>query len=165
MIGQAAPQEIPNKIPLSVARLAPAKDKTGRQISVDDKTKHLGGELNLPKDIPENSFVFVLFDSSRGEREMTQFRVAKNSAGSIELDSDNIPQITAKMINDKIPAAPDKKRDPSAISAGDELNFNDIGDTVFCMSLHLPMGKNLTGGEVVVVTPKMFGNYRKAELG
>lgn len=160
MIGAAPTEQTAKKIPLSLSRLSPAKDISGRQIVVEDKSRHRGGELNLPKDIPPNSYVLVLFDSVTGERETSEYRVSRNLEGEIELDSKGIPQVAGLMVNDKIPVS--SKRDPSAISAGDDLNFSATDDKTFCLSLCLPFSKNLTGGEVVVITPKMLANYKKS---
>ena len=157
-----APTEVVKRIPISINRLLPAIDQSGKQIMVDDKTKLQGGGLNLPKDTPEESFVSILFDSTTGEREMIQYRVAKNSGERVVLDNKNIPQIVGIIINEKIPAKDNVKRDVSAISMGDELNFANIGANVFCASLHLPLSKGMAGGEVVVITPNMLSNYKRS---
>lgn len=161
MIGQ--PEETTKKNPLSLTRIAPAIDKTGRQISVDDKTGHLGGQLNLPKDLPEDSYVVAIIDLTTGDRETKEFHVTKNLGESIELDQKGIPPIVGIMINEKIPKSSSQiKRDQSVVSFGDELNFATIGSNVHCASVYLPKGKNLTFGEVVVITPKMLANYKKS---
>lgn len=153
MIGEIT--EIAKKLPLNRSRLVAAVDQRGETIFTSDKSNLRGGQLNLPMDTPANSFVVVSFESEHGDIESQEFRVVKNNPGGVIVDQESIPPIVGIMVKERVPF----------VSAGNTFDFSTTGDGDFGATLNYPLGMNVTGGNVTVITQKMLGNYKSSLTG
>ena len=106
-------------------------------------------------DTPANSFVVVSFETEHGDIESQEFRVVKNNPGGVIVDQENIPPIVGIMVKERVPF----------VSAGNTFDFSNTGDRDFGATLNYPLGMNVTGGNVTVITQKMLGNYKSSLTG
>ncbi len=154
----ATPTELAIEVPISVNKLTKAVKPNGAEVHVDDKSQLRGGDVFLPKGIPDNSLVAIVMDDTKGQREMAEFKVS-NAEGKIILTDETLP-IVQTILDEKMPVG--HKFDRSILSAGDEFDWGKITDQTYGIALNIPPGKNIVGGVTVVFTPQTLSNYKKS---